>query len=1809
MLLPNLFRTKLLFLSILIGLTIFTIPAIAQLKGTYTINGTVAASATNYKTFSSAVSDLVSATRADGGTANGKGVSGAVVFKITNGTYAEQISIPTIIGASAANTITFQSAAGDSSKVILTSASSNAATTNYTLELNTARYITFKQITISRTGGNTNAIAVALTGNTAFNQFIGNLFKGKYDPSTTTLGIVAGNALINSTGADSSCLFTGNRFKMGYNSIAMVGTSYGYNNIITNNIFDTAGMAGVYSTNFQTNILISGNIFNMGPFVIFPGHYISYGVRLESAINYKIVKNKFYATSGASVSRCIVLFFGTTSGTTRNLLANNFAWVSAGSTSSTGITLGGNANLDVVYNNVLMTSVPSSSAALYVYPQYAGSANIVKNNNLINKGTGTAVDNSNDSTNASSLYTTGIAIENNNNLYTKGTYIGNYRGTLYTTLANWQTAIAKINGSDANSITTDPGYVSNTDLHVSSAAIYQAGVPYPGITDDIDGDLRPGTKPCIGADEFVPNFLDAGITSLDSPSTFCAPKTANIYVKFTNFGQNTLTSLKINWSINGAAQTAYNWSGSVATGILSSSINIGKFSFTSTANYVVKIWTSGPNGGTDQKATNDTLIKNIASGLSGTYTMGGASPDFPTFNSVLDAITLRGLCGPTTINVRYGTYTEQLSVPNYPSLSAINTLTFQSEKGDSSQVILTLPAVNANGVNNVIVQLNGCRYVTFKKMTILRSGTGIYQSVVEIKGKSTNNAFLNNQLIGVKLTATSTTSDVITSAADKDTSNLIKNNLIRYGNSAINISGDASSHETYNVIDGNQVDSCYATAINAIYNDAISIKNNIITHACYGNLTYSGIYLNNCNSAINITANKIYMPYGGSAGIYLFTSVSKSGTEGLIANNYVSLAKGTSPAFGIFDSLSTFQNFYYNSVNMYNANTGAAFYANAAGNINLKNNILYNNGGGYSIFEVNTAAIVSSNYNDLSGSISKVGNWGGKLAGTLPTWQSISGLDANSLSVNPGFFSNTDYHTISPDIHGKAIPLSLVTTDIEGKLRNVTKPSIGALEFKTARNDASVSGLGASAYVCQGLSNVGINLKNAGSDTLKTVTINWQMNGVPQKPYSFTGKMKPDSIAFIIIGSYNFAAGFPVIKAWTSLPNGKSDSFPNNDTLSASIIVTPTPNAVTGSSTTICTGQNIAIGGSTVSGDTYSWTSIPAGFTSTFSSQLVSPSAKTTYILTETTAIGCTKTDSVTISVNPTPTANAGADRTECSGDTTVIGTVGVTGNKYSWTTYPVGFSSTLAQTAVAPSFTTIYILAVTNTSGCKAIDSINIKVNPKPNATVIKPQTICSGTTLSLGGSAVTGNTYSWSTNSGGYSSTLSNPGVSPTVTTKYILLEKTTATGCFTINTTTITVVNTPSAAFNGPKNVCTGTTTVYAPAQNSNGVSYTFSPAVTPNTTYTLRGDSFYVTWGNTGTAEIIMLAKVTTGTCQDTSKINITVNPSPTAKFTANEVCAGSITSFTNAATGASRITWFFGDGDTISTGSTTHLYKNAGIYKTKLVALNTSGCQDSMILTVKVDTVPNISYKTPASICLGTAATFTNKTVSAKSYTWDFGDGNTDLTTSPTHTYTKAGTYHVKLTATSKAGCTDTGSSFFTVNPVPLSNFKLSHGHGFTYTFIADDTSQKTYVWDLGDTSGAHQGFDVTNTYKGIASYLVKLTVINASGCSATHDTSFTASFNTAIAPQIALAYHIDIYPNPFVQKTTLSYSLANEADVKVILTDIAGRQVALVTKSKQSAGEHSCLLDADLYHLQPGIYFVNMMIDDVPVTKKIVKVE
>lgn len=163
------------------------------------------------------------------------------------------------------------------------------------------------------------------------------------------------------------------------------------------------------------------------------------------------------------------------------------------------------------------------------------------------------------------------------------------------------------------------------------------------------------------------------------------------------------------------------------------------------------------------------------------------------------------------------------------------------------------------------------------------------------------------------------------------------------------------------------------------------------------------------------------------------------------------------------------------------------------------------------------------------------------------------------------------------------------------------------------------------------------------------------------------------------------------------------------------VIVNPLPIANAGLPSTVIPGNSIIIGTTAVEGNTYSWVSNPAGFTSAFANPTVSPLVTTTYTLTVSkTSVGCSNSDSVTITVaNQLPVANAGADKTVYYGYppsqcTTLYGSAsgGTPPYQYSWSNGVVAIS-----TSVCPTTTTIYTLTVTDAKGYSVIDDVTVNV------------------------------------------------------------------------------------------------------------------------------------------------------------------------------------------------------------------------------------------------------------------------------------------------------------------------------------------------------------------------------------------------------------------------------------------------------------------------------------------------------------------
>ena len=191
------------------------IQAFPQLSGTLTIGGT----SPDYASFNAAVTDLVA-----------NGVGGPVVFEIRPGTYPEQVTLPSISGASSTNTITFESSNGHSEDVILTYSPVDGPG-NFTLKLDGASYCRFRNMTIQTTGS-TYARVIILKG--YYNKFIGNRLIGIRVSSDSDLFCLV-DSYFNT---DSYNEFTGNEFLYGsYGLYLSNATVHEQGTVIEDNLF------------------------------------------------------------------------------------------------------------------------------------------------------------------------------------------------------------------------------------------------------------------------------------------------------------------------------------------------------------------------------------------------------------------------------------------------------------------------------------------------------------------------------------------------------------------------------------------------------------------------------------------------------------------------------------------------------------------------------------------------------------------------------------------------------------------------------------------------------------------------------------------------------------------------------------------------------------------------------------------------------------------------------------------------------------------------------------------------------------------------------------------------------------------------------------------------------------------------------------------------------------------------------------------------------------------------------------------------------------------------------------------------------------------------------------------------------------------------------------------------------------------------------------------------------------------------------------------------------------------------------------
>ena len=580
--------------------------------------------------------------------------------------------------------------------------------------------------------------------------------------------------------------------------------------------------------------------------------------------------------------------------------------------------------------------------------------------------------------------------------------------------------------------------------------VLTVAVTFPAVTTTR---LRVTNITTVGSQTSNPNFYEieirstvsgynnAGITAMTSPVDFCAG-TYPVIVNLTNAGFNQITSATINWTLNGVPQTPVNWTGLLDTlnaTTRNTLVTLTTMAFASGVPYAFVVSSSMPNGVPDTVTINDVLTITKKASLSGTFTIGGATPDYTTIGAAVADLNANGVCGPVVFNIRSGTYTANMELGNIAGTSAVNTITFQSETGNKADVNITYNATVL--ASNFVLKFSGASFVIVRNLTMTATNTS-YSTVVDIAGNSTDNTVENCELVGPVGNFTSTYNAVVNSASGSNNHRTtIRNCGIRNGSYGFYMYGTSTaSYEEDIVIDGNHLTGqYYAYPMMFYYQERMQFINNVIDYTS----PYSSAYLAYFYypREINIDGNKWFSNAGGTRyGIMLYYTQNFNNR---VTNNFVSIVNnGASATYGMYIYGDNNLLVAHNSI--YITTTSASYYAvyqSSGTNQRFLNNIFYNAGTGYAFYVGTPTAIIEMDYNAYYTGGANLGYWLG-VRNNLAAWQAASAKDANAVAKVVSFKNTSigDLHLVSPsedddDLVGVLIPEVTVDIDKDPRVR------------------------------------------------------------------------------------------------------------------------------------------------------------------------------------------------------------------------------------------------------------------------------------------------------------------------------------------------------------------------------------------------------------------------------------------------------------------------------------------------------------------------------------------------------------------------------------------------------------------------------------------------------------------------------------------------------------------------------------------------------------------------------------------------------
>jgi len=719
---------------------------------------------------------------------------------------------------------------------------------------------------------------------------------------------------------------------------------------------------------------------------------------------------------------------------------------------------------------------------------------------------------------------------------------------------------------------------------------------------------------------------------------------------------------------------------------------------------------------------------------------------------------------------------------------------------------------------------------------------------------------------------------------------------------------------------------------------------------------------------------------------------------------------------------------------------------------------------------------------------------------------------------------------------------------------------------------------------------------------------------------------------------------------YTVTPTSTSGSCPGTSQ-TISVTVNPTPAMTNANTTTICSGASVALALTSNVASTYTW--IAANNANTSGESIATQTATTIsdvitntttsaqsviYTVTPTSSAGsCVGTSqTITVTVNPTPAMTSASTATICSGGTVGLALTSNVASTYTWVA--ANNANTSGESVTTQTATTIndaitnsttslqnVIYTVTPTSSAGSCvgtsQTVTISVNPTPAMTNANAVTICSGGTVGLVLTSNVASTYTWiaanNANTSGESvttqtATTINDAITNSTTSVQTVIYTVTPTSSAgscpgTSQTITVTVNPTPAMTNANTKTICSGVSVALALTSNV-ASTYTWIAANNANTsgesittqTATTIGD--VITNSTTSPQTVIYTVTPTSsaGSCVGTSQtITVTVNPTPSmTNASTKTICSGASVALALTSNVASTYTWIATNnantsGESVTTQTATTINdaitnSTTSVQTVIYTVTPTSsggGCAGpAQTITITVNPTPTMTNANTVSICSGGSVGLALTSNVASTYTWiaannanTTGESITTQTATTisdviTNTTTSAQNIIYTVTPTSSAGsCVGTSQTItVTVNPAPVmtSATTATICSGGTVGLALTSNVASIYTWIAANNANTTGESITTQTATTINDAITNSTT-------SVQTVIYTVTPTSSAGSCVGAAQTVSVTVNPIPAMTSASSAtICSGGTVSIALTsNVASTYTWIAANNANTSGE------------------------------------